>query len=90
MAKVMTAYLVLRAHPLGVDSNGFTMVVHRRDVTDYRRRVDRGESTVPVRAGERLTERKALAALLLPSANNVAIILAHYISGTVRALRRQP
>lgn len=36
------------------------------------------ESLVPVRAGERLTERQALEALLLPSADNVAQILARW------------
>jgi D-alanyl-D-alanine carboxypeptidase (penicillin-binding protein 5/6) len=40
---------------------------------------------VPLRAGERLTERQALMALLLPSANNVAALLARYLSGSVGA-----
>ncbi|MBE7162982.1 MAG: hypothetical protein INR72_17210, partial [Williamsia herbipolensis] len=71
VAKVMTALLVLRHDPLPRHGPGFTMVVHRRDVADWHRRVARDESTVPVRLGEHLTERKALQALLLPSANNV-------------------
>jgi D-alanyl-D-alanine carboxypeptidase (penicillin-binding protein 5/6) len=82
MAKVMTAYLVLHRYPM-TSSGGFTMTVTRRDVTDWHRRESRGESTVAVRAGERLTERQALAALLLPSANNVAIMLARRVSGTI-------
>jgi D-alanyl-D-alanine carboxypeptidase (penicillin-binding protein 5/6) len=89
VAKVMTAYLVLRRYPLTGSAAGFTMTVHARDVADWRRRVERGESTVPVRAGERLTERQALLALLLPSANNVAIMLARKVSGTVRAFARR-
>ena len=83
MAKVMTAYVVLRAHPLPPKRGGFTMTVTQRDVDDYRLRVSRGESTVPVRLGEKLTERQALAALLLPSANNIAIMLARRTLGSV-------
>lgn len=85
VAKVMTAYLVLKRYPLSGSAPGFTMTVHARDVADWQRRVARGESTVAVRIGERLTERQALLALLLPSANNVAIMLARKVSGTVRA-----
>lgn len=84
MAKVMTAYLVLRKFPIKTGANGFTMAVTQRDVNDRARRVGRGESTVPVARGERLTERQALAALLLPSANNVAIMLARRVSGSVK------
>lgn len=83
VAKLMTAYLVLRHFPLRPGRNGFVLHVRRRDVVDRRRRVARDESTVPVAVGERLTERKALLALLLPSANNVAIMLARRTSGSV-------
>jgi len=83
MAKVMTGYLVLRAAPLPRGSSGFRMTVTQRDVNDWNKRVARDESTVPVQVGERLTERQALAALLLPSANNIAIMLARKVSGTV-------
>jgi D-alanyl-D-alanine carboxypeptidase (penicillin-binding protein 5/6) len=38
---------------------------------------------VPVAAGERLTERQALQALLLPSANNIAAVLARWSAGSV-------
>jgi D-alanyl-D-alanine carboxypeptidase (penicillin-binding protein 5/6) len=83
MAKVMTAYLVLKRFPLRRHAAGFTMTVRQRDVADYYRRTYRDESTVPVRLGERLTERQALAALLLPSANNIAIMLARHTWGTL-------
>ena len=46
------------------------------DVTEEGERVALGESTLSVKAGERLTERQALEALLLPSANNIAALLA--------------
>ena len=83
MAKVMTAYLVLTHRPVTAGSNGFTMTVRGRDVADWHRRVAQDQSTVAVRAGERLTERQALAALLLPSANNIAIMLARRVAGSL-------
>ena len=88
LAKVMTAYLVLQRAPLRSRQVGFRMAVTKRDVTDTLRRTGRDESVVPVRAGELLTERQALAALLLPSANNVAVMLARLVSGSVRSFVR--
>ena len=85
LAKVMTALVVLQHLPLDGTADGPTLVVRDADVADTARRVIRDESVVAVRAGERLTERQALMALLLPSANNVAVMLARYVSGTVDA-----
>jgi D-alanyl-D-alanine carboxypeptidase (penicillin-binding protein 5/6) len=82
VAKVMTAFLVLRDHPLAVGESGPTIAVTARDVADTDRRSRRRESVVPVVAGERLTERQALQALLLPSANNIAVVLARWDAGT--------
>lgn len=83
LAKVMTAYLVLRAHPLPRSGDGPTLRLGTGDVRDYERRRAGGESVVRVAAGERLTERQALLALLLPSANNIAVVLARWTAGTV-------
>ena len=85
VAKIMTAYLVLREHPLTGRRQGFTMTITHADVADEQRRVALGESTVSVRAGERITEREALQALLLPSANNIAALLAIHDAGTLAA-----
>jgi serine-type D-Ala-D-Ala carboxypeptidase (penicillin-binding protein 5/6) len=83
LAKVMTALVVLRAAPLPSRSVGFPMTVSARDVADTAHRDAADQSTVQVVAGERLTERDALAALLLPSANNVAVMLARNVAGSV-------
>jgi D-alanyl-D-alanine carboxypeptidase (penicillin-binding protein 5/6) len=85
LAKVMTAYLVLRDDPLGPGEEGFTITIGRADVEDLERRRELGQSVVPVEAGEVLSERQALEALLLPSANNVAALLAVHESGSVEA-----
>jgi D-alanyl-D-alanine carboxypeptidase (penicillin-binding protein 5/6) len=82
VAKVMTAYLVLRDHPLGVGEDGPTITLTDADVADTDRRSRQRESLVPIVAGEQLTERQALQALLLPSANNIAAVLARWNSGS--------
>jgi D-alanyl-D-alanine carboxypeptidase (penicillin-binding protein 5/6) len=82
VAKVMTAYLVLRDHPLGRGRDGPTLTLTDADAADTYRRSDQGESVVPVAVGERLTEREALEALLLPSANNIAAALARWDAGS--------
>jgi serine-type D-Ala-D-Ala carboxypeptidase (penicillin-binding protein 5/6) len=82
VAKVMTAYLVLRDHPLGLGEDGPTLTLTDDDVADADRRRGEEESVVSVAAGEQLTERQALQALLLPSANNIAAVLARWDAGS--------
>jgi D-alanyl-D-alanine carboxypeptidase (penicillin-binding protein 5/6) len=82
LAKVMTAYLVLHDHPLGAGEDGPTITLTEDDVADTDRRRGREESVVSIVAGEQLTERQALQALLLPSANNIAAVLARWDSGS--------
>jgi D-alanyl-D-alanine carboxypeptidase (penicillin-binding protein 5/6) len=89
VAKVMTAYLTLREHPLGTGQEGFTMTITRAEVAEQERRAALLESTLPVRAGEQITERQALQALLLPSANNIAALLAVHDAGTLAAFVSQ-
>jgi D-alanyl-D-alanine carboxypeptidase (penicillin-binding protein 5/6) len=82
VAKVMTAYVVLRDHPLRLGQDGPTITLTDADVADTDRRRRQEESVVPVAAGEQLTERQALQALLLPSANNIAAVLARWDAGS--------
>lgn len=85
VAKVMTAYLVLKHNPLRAGEGGRTFAVGQSDVADTATRRGRGQSVVDVRAGEQLSERDALMAILLPSANNVAVLVARQIDGSVDA-----
>jgi D-alanyl-D-alanine carboxypeptidase (penicillin-binding protein 5/6) len=85
VAKVMTAYLVLHEHPLSAGEEGFTITITPADVAEEERRASLLQSIVAVRAGERITERQALQALLLPSANNIAALLAVHDAGTLPA-----
>src|SRR3954447_13008832 len=83
LAKVMTAYLVLLDHPLRRGQDGPTITLTDADVADTDRRRGQRESVVSIAAGEQLTELQALQALLLPSANNIAAVLARWDAGSV-------
>ena len=81
VAKMMSAYLTLQEHPLRPDEQGFTIRISSADVAEQERRISLGQSTIPVRAGERLSEHQALEALMVPSANNIAELLAAHSHG---------
>src|SRR3954452_25101910 len=85
LAKVMTALVVLRSRSISGQDPGFTITITADDVADSERRRADGQAVVAVVAGEKLTERQALQALLLPSANNVAMALARVVSGSTDA-----
>ena len=85
VAKVMTAYLVLRDHPLEPGEEGFSIEISEADVEELHERIGLNQSVVAVEAGEVLSERQALEALMLPSANNVAALLAVHQAGSVEA-----
>jgi D-alanyl-D-alanine carboxypeptidase (penicillin-binding protein 5/6) len=82
VAKVMTGYLVLRDRPLRPGEDGPTITLTDGEVVDTDRRRRQQESVVSIAAGEQLTERQALQALLLPSANNIAAVLARWDAGS--------
>jgi D-alanyl-D-alanine carboxypeptidase (penicillin-binding protein 5/6) len=85
VAKSMTAYLILKHHPLVGHANGPTIHVTAAEAAAFPHQVALQQSLVPVRAGEALTERQALEALMLASADNVAQILARWDAGSVPA-----
>lgn len=89
VAKVMTAYLTLKQFPLGSGEEGFRVRISQAQVNEERERVALDQSTVAVRKGETLSERQLLEALLLPSANNVAALLAVHNAGSIEAFVAQ-
>lgn len=82
VAKVMTAYVILQEHPLSGNQEGPSLTVTAADAADYRSRIATNQSLVPVKEGTKLTERDALEALMLPSANNIAHQLAIWDAGS--------
>lgn len=89
VAKVMTAYLVLKAYPLKTGQDGPTLTMTVQDVTDYQNDLKDGDSVLKVTQGENLTEKQLLEGLLLPSGDNVATTLGRWVSGTDAAFVAQ-
>ena len=85
VAKVMTAYVILHDHPLPAGGSGPVIAVQPSEAAAYPSQSRDGDSLVPVATGETITERQALEALLLPSADNVAWILARWDAGSQAA-----
>ncbi|WP_369178724.1 D-alanyl-D-alanine carboxypeptidase [Streptomyces mutabilis] len=82
VAKVMTAYVILRDHPLESGADG-PMIEIDQAAEDQSDAVD--ESTVNVYAGDKISQREALDAILIASANNVARLLARWDAGSEKA-----
>jgi D-alanyl-D-alanine carboxypeptidase (penicillin-binding protein 5/6) len=82
LAKVMTAYLTLERYPLSVAQDGFTITVTAAQARAEAEEAAQNQSGVAVSVGEQLTERQLLEALLIPSGNNIAWMLAIEVAGS--------
>ncbi|MFE5770934.1 hypothetical protein ACFQ7O_21520 [Streptomyces sp. NPDC056485] len=81
VAKTMTAYVILKNHPLKKGEKGPLIDIDQTAVDDGAKSSE-GESTVgTLKAGDKINEYDALAAIMIPSANNVARLLARWDSG---------
>jgi len=85
ITKTMTAYVVLRDHPISANGSGPSFILTTAEAAEYGKAIAQDESAVLVKAGERLTERQALEAMLLASAGDMADILAIWDAGSVDA-----
>jgi D-alanyl-D-alanine carboxypeptidase len=77
VAKTMTAYVILRDHALKGRADG-PMIEVDQQAEDESNAPD--ESTVPIRKGQKLTEKQMLQLLMIPSGNNAARLLARWDS----------
>jgi serine-type D-Ala-D-Ala carboxypeptidase (penicillin-binding protein 5/6) len=82
LAKVMAAYLTLERYPLTGAQAGFTITVTAAQAQAEVQDAAEDQSVVAVRAGGQLTERQLLEALLIPSGNNIAEMLAAHVAGS--------
>nr|WP_260860242.1 D-alanyl-D-alanine carboxypeptidase [Streptomyces cupreus] len=82
VAKVMTAYVILRDHPLKSGEEGPKIEI---DQAAEEQSNAGQESTVDVFAGDSITQREALESILIASANNVARLLARWDAGSEKA-----
>ncbi|MFF2122452.1 hypothetical protein ACFVXH_34535 [Kitasatospora sp. NPDC058184] len=79
VTKVMNAYLILQKFPLKKGESGPKITVDKQAAQESGN-VD--ESRVTLTEGQVITEYQALELLMLPSANNVARLLARFHSGS--------
>lgn len=79
VTKVMTAHLVLRAHPLKKGEAGPGITVDKQAADES---ANTDESRAQLTEGQPLTQFQALELLMLPSANNVARLLARWDAGS--------
>ncbi|MGC8503109.1 D-alanyl-D-alanine carboxypeptidase family protein [Desulfurella sp.] len=85
VTKIMTAYLVLKDHPLYIGQNGPIINISSNDVRIYKKDKANQQSVLKIAKGEKLSEKELLEGLLLPSGNDCATILAKWDSGSVKS-----
>ncbi|GAA0598007.1 D-alanyl-D-alanine carboxypeptidase family protein [Streptomyces crystallinus] len=80
VAKVMTAYVVLKGHPLKKDEAGPTIEVDEKAVREGQ---SKDESRIEgLTAGARFSQQDMLKMLMIPSGNNIARLLARWDTGS--------
>jgi serine-type D-Ala-D-Ala carboxypeptidase (penicillin-binding protein 5/6) len=82
LSKVITALVVLDAHPLAVGEEGPTLTTTSADVGLYRSYLARNGKVEPVRAGIVLSQHQLLQLTLVASANNYAATLVNWAFGS--------
>ena len=82
-AKIFTALLVNNKNPIKGD--GDKLVIDNHDVQIMQEYISKNGSILPVKIGQALTQKEAMQALLIVSANNIADTLAIKTFGSVDA-----
>ncbi|MGE7388668.1 hypothetical protein ACQKM2_24670 [Streptomyces sp. NPDC004126] len=86
VTKSMTAYIIMRDHPFKKGEKGAMIDVDKTAETEGQKDKSDNESTLnTVKEGEKISEYDAIAALMIPSANNIARLLARWDSGSQEA-----
>ncbi|MFI6421464.1 D-alanyl-D-alanine carboxypeptidase family protein [Streptomyces sp. NPDC050842] len=82
VTKTMTAYVILRDHPLKGSQKGPEIEIDKKAAEQGKAE---HESTAAVQEGQTYTEKELLELLMIPSANNVARLLARWDAGSEAA-----
>ncbi|MFE1794500.1 D-alanyl-D-alanine carboxypeptidase family protein, partial [Streptomyces sp. NPDC059525] len=86
VTKSMTAYIIMRDHPFKKGEKGALIDVDKTAETEGQKDKSDNESTLnTVKEGDKISEYDAIAALMIPSANNIARLLARWDSGSQEA-----
>lgn len=83
-AKLMTAISVQKQKPLSLKEKGPTITATARDAEIYNYYVSRSGAVIPIEPGDKISQYDLLAAMLVPSANNAADMLAIWAFGSVK------
>ena len=81
--KLLTALTVMQKKPLFLGETGPNITLSAADAKLYTDFLAVGGSVIPVAAGQIITEHQGLEAMLLPSANNMAVTLAIWAYGNM-------
>ncbi|MCZ7459694.1 hypothetical protein [Streptomyces sp. WMMC940] len=86
VTKSMTAYVILKNHPLKPGEPGPMIEIDAKGEAEGQLDKTDNESTLnTVKKGDKISLRDALAAIMIPSANNIARQLARWDSGSEKA-----
>jgi serine-type D-Ala-D-Ala carboxypeptidase (penicillin-binding protein 5/6) len=85
LTKMANAIVILRDHPVAPGASGPMITITPGDVSQYDFDLANDESNIPILAGEMLSERQMLEALLTQSANDIAYSLAVWDAGSEAA-----
>ncbi|MET9482172.1 serine hydrolase [Streptomyces sp. NPDC006638] len=82
VAKTMTAYVILKDHPITGKQVGPKITVDKQAGEESNRP---DESTAPLQEGQQYTQKEMLQLLMIPSGNNAARLLARWDAGSEKA-----
>ncbi|MFI6687899.1 serine hydrolase [Streptomyces sp. NPDC050485] len=82
VAKTMTAYVILKEHPITGKQEGTKITVDQQAEDDAKKP---DESTAPIHKDQQFTEKQMLELLMIPSGNNAARLLARWDAGNEEA-----
>ncbi|MEU6115687.1 hypothetical protein ABZ840_14325 [Streptomyces sp. NPDC047117] len=87
VAKTMTAYIIMRDHPLKPGKPGKKIRIDKQAEEDGKKGAGHGDESVldTVKEGDTITQKDALSAVMIPSANNIARLLARWDAGSQEA-----
>ena len=86
VTKVMTAYVVLKSHPLKAGAEGPRIKI---DATAAQESGSADESRASVKEGQSFTQHQLLQLLLINSSNNIARLLARWDAGSLDAFTKK-
>ncbi|MEU1277353.1 D-alanyl-D-alanine carboxypeptidase [Streptomyces sp. NPDC005805] len=86
VTKTMTAYIIMRDHPYKRGEDGASITIDALAEKEGGYDTTNSESTLnTVKEGQKISQRDALSAVMIPSANNIARLLARWDAGSEEA-----